>query len=249
MDNKKIAEINYPLKLDVAGQNWLRTKPYGSYNAKESVSAFQDFSTILFLINKYCPKAKMIMELGCGPGWLSIMLSKMGYDVRGYDISEKMIEVAMSRAAKEDADAKFEVSDMDSDLIDGQVGMNDVIIIYDALHHCPSDYPVLEKAYNYLKKGGILIVAEPNIVHSTDADALGAVKDYGVTERGISHKSLLKTLKQIGFSTGRRYHASGQNFNPRNETLKETLKMLLFPALTRFYYGRRRTRVWVLAVK
>lgn len=249
MMSRKTAEIEYPSKLDQAGKEWLGSKPYGSYNKRESINAFRDFSTILYLIDKHNPGAQKVLELGCGPGWLSIMLCKMGYECHGYDISDQMIKVANSRAANEQASAQFAVSDVESELIEPEVGRNDVVIIYDALHHCSSDEAVLQKAYKYLSKGGILIIAEPNIVHSQDADAREAVKMYGVTERGISARSLSKVMRRIGFNPVRRYHASGQNFTPRNETLRDTLKMLTFPLLTRFYYGNKRTRVWMVGLK
>lgn len=249
MVDTKIHEINYPKKLDDKGRKWLNTKPFGVYNRDESRRIFQDFATVLFLINKYDLHAKRILELGCGPGWLSIFLGKMGYEISGYDISPDMIEVARRRAKEESIEAKFEVADIEDERIAGEVNKNDVAIIYDSLHHCQSDEKVVEKCFNYLKKGGILIIAEPNVVHGKNPCARRAVDQYEVTERGVSHKSLIRICRKLGFKWIKRYHASGQSFAPRNESAKDTVKMLLYPFLARFYYGNRQTRVWLVAQK
>lgn len=244
----KQAEIDYPAKLDAVEQVWLTTKPFGNYNRDESRRTFQDFSTILNLIQRHHPTAKRILELGCGPGWLGVFLGQMGYEVAGYDISPAMIEVAKGRAQNMKA-VQFEVADIESTLIESERGRNDIVIIYDALHHCQSDKQVLEKIFQYLKPGGILILAEPNRVHAHDHDAHEAVERFGVTERGLNAGQLQRLCRKLGFERTWRYHASGQSFEPRSEGLVETLKMLIYPLLVRVYFGRNRTRIWLVAQK
>ena len=183
----KQAEIDYPDKLNEAEQQWLQTKPFGDFNRDESRRTFQDFSTILYLVEKYRSKATSILELGCGPGWLSVFLGQMGFKAAGYDISPAMIKVGKGRAVALNLQhVRFAVSDMESETLDQEIEQHDVVIIYDALHHCQSDLPVLTNAFKYLKPGGILILAEPNQVHAHDEDSHEAVERFGVTERGLS---------------------------------------------------------------
>jgi 2-polyprenyl-3-methyl-5-hydroxy-6-metoxy-1,4-benzoquinol methylase len=40
-----------------------------------------------------------VLDVGCGPGWLSEYLARCGYWVTGVDISEDMVEIARERAA------------------------------------------------------------------------------------------------------------------------------------------------------
>jgi SAM-dependent methyltransferase len=49
------------------------------------------------LTQKYAPNAETILELGCGTGKHAELLSKMGYDVLGIDMSRKMLEAAKRR--------------------------------------------------------------------------------------------------------------------------------------------------------
>lgn len=49
------------------------------------------------LIRKHAPKAKYILELGCGTGAHAEHFARMGYTVEGVDISESMLSCAKNR--------------------------------------------------------------------------------------------------------------------------------------------------------
>lgn len=51
------------------------------------------------LIQKYCPGAKTVLNLGCGTGNHDFELAKLGYEVTGVDMSEEMLAAADSRRA------------------------------------------------------------------------------------------------------------------------------------------------------
>jgi ubiquinone/menaquinone biosynthesis C-methylase UbiE len=53
----------------------------------------------------------MILDVGCGTGELSLVLAEMGYNVRGIDLSEKMVEKSRSKAKKMNLNAKFSQGD------------------------------------------------------------------------------------------------------------------------------------------
>mgnify|MGYP001603833963 CR=1 FL=1 len=140
----KQAEIDYPDKLTVAERRWLITKPFGSFDRDESRRTFQDFSTLLKLIDRHRPTTISILELGCGPGWLSIFLAQMGFRVAGYDISPAMITVAKHRSTTLKLErVRFGVADMEKTHIEAEAGRHDVVIMYDALHHCLDEAAVL----------------------------------------------------------------------------------------------------------
>ncbi len=51
------------------------------------------------LLRKYAPKARTILELGCGTGSVLKHLSR-NYDVAGVDLSEAMLKVARRKLPK-----------------------------------------------------------------------------------------------------------------------------------------------------
>ena len=70
------------------------------------------------LVKRHAPAARHILELGCGTGAHAEYLARMGYHVRGIDMSEGMIERAQRRLAKLPGDIaqrlSFSVSDIRS---------------------------------------------------------------------------------------------------------------------------------------
>lgn len=52
-----------------------------------------------------------VLDPGCGAGEHTILLAKLGYDVRGVDFSAPAIEKARANAADQRVDARFEVAD------------------------------------------------------------------------------------------------------------------------------------------
>jgi len=59
-------------------------------------------------------KGKDILEVGCGGGQNSIVLSKWGANVAGLDISERQIEYAKKLARKEHAKVRFYLGNMEN---------------------------------------------------------------------------------------------------------------------------------------
>ena len=45
-------------------------------------------------INKFSHPGASVLEIGCGPGYVSLETARAGYHVTGIDISQKAIEVA-----------------------------------------------------------------------------------------------------------------------------------------------------------
>ena len=65
------------------------------------------------VFSKYCQKKpRSILDVGCGTGSHSIILSKRGYDVTGIDLSRVMIEKAREKAEKEKIRVEYYVQDM-----------------------------------------------------------------------------------------------------------------------------------------
>ena len=52
------------------------------------------------LIKKYHNNPKSIFNMGCGTGKHDFLLLKMGYEIIGFDISDKMIEEAQLKKSK-----------------------------------------------------------------------------------------------------------------------------------------------------
>ncbi|WP_180361719.1 class I SAM-dependent methyltransferase [Paenibacillus sp. BGI2013] len=97
-----------------------------------------------------CGKA---LELGCGPGRNALYLTRQGYQVDAYDLSETAIAWAKERAAEEQLDVHFECRSV-FELSPEQ----EYDLVYDSgcLHHLlpHQRIPYIEMIHNALRPGG-----------------------------------------------------------------------------------------------
>ena len=114
------------------------------------------------LIKRYAPDAKHILELGCGTGAHAEYLARMGYHVRGIDMSEGMIERAQRRLAKLPGDIAKRLSFSVSDIRNARLEKTYDITI--ALFHVMSYQntnrdlmKVLQTAYDHLEINGFFL--------------------------------------------------------------------------------------------
>jgi len=101
-------------------------------------------------------KVKTVLDLACGTGSQVFWLSKNGYDVVGYDINEKMLEIAKTKAKKESLDIRFLKGDMRST----NAGKFDAVItIFNAIGHLTKEdfEQAIKNIHANLKDGGLYI--------------------------------------------------------------------------------------------
>ena len=114
------------------------------------------------LIKRYAPAAKHILELGCGTGAHAAYLARMGYHVRGIDISESMIERAQQRLSKLPDNIAQRLSFSVRDIC--SVRLEETYDIVIALFHVMSyqntnsDFlKALNTAYDHLENDGLFL--------------------------------------------------------------------------------------------
>jgi len=98
-------------------------------------------------------KGKNVLDFGCGNGWLSVVLAKMGANVSGFDISKEAVRVATSMAEYNGVGDRtnFKVgSGYDS----GFPSQSFELIIGQAILHHLGDKESLAKELNRLLKPG-----------------------------------------------------------------------------------------------
>ena len=105
------------------------------------------------LLRSYAPKAKTLLELGCGSGSMLKILTRK-YKARGIDLSAKMIELAKKKAPK----AKVSVGDITNFSFDERYDA--IICPFDTINHVTS-FPawkrVFANAHKHLNPGGVFI--------------------------------------------------------------------------------------------
>ena len=93
-----------------------------------------------------------ILEVGCGPGYMSLELARQGYNVTGIDISDKCIEVALDTARKYSPhilknNLSYKHSSLSNFVPENNLKF-DVVYFLGSLHHFIDQ----SKVHNYINK-------------------------------------------------------------------------------------------------
>ncbi len=210
----KQAEREFARKAD---QAFLFRKPYNDPRT------LREYAVALEILLARVPAGSRILDLGCGPGWTSLLLARAGYNVVGVDISERMIEIAQERAVREAVEAEFFVGDMEELALDER--SFDAVFLFDCLHHCPGYQHVLDRACQHLRPGGLLLLFETTLLHRFSRHARETTRVYGVTELGFSRRQLRRGLRQAGFQALRQFHDPGTCFRGLTGFLTANLRL------------------------
>lgn len=100
----------------------------------------------------------LVLELGCGTGNMTRLLSDKGYDMIGVDNSVDMLEIAMEKKDEEGQDILYLLQDMREFELYGTVRA--IVSVCDSMNYITEEEDLLEVfqlVNNYLDPGGIFI--------------------------------------------------------------------------------------------
>jgi 2-polyprenyl-3-methyl-5-hydroxy-6-metoxy-1,4-benzoquinol methylase len=236
VDERKQAEVDYPERVGEAGREWLRTKPFAN-EPRETARHLIDAGYVIELLD--LRPGMRFVELGCGSGWMTRFIARHGLDAHGYDISPQMIEIAREQAQQEGSDAHFDTADFEHLDLDHAF---DAALTYDALHHSARPDLVIATAHRALKRGGLLLISEPN--WKQRYQGRDATEEYGTTELGYSPRRLKRLLKDQGFEDVRRFHNNRKRLfgNRPGDVLAHLAEPLTYRILAPFW-----TQIWLRA--
>ena len=110
------------------------------------------------LLREYNIEDGLVLELGCGTGNATRILSSAGYDMIAVDNSPDMLEIAMEKKAEDDQDILYLLQDMRDFELYGTVRA--VVSICDSMNYITEKEDLLEVfrlVNNYLDPGGIFL--------------------------------------------------------------------------------------------
>ena len=110
------------------------------------------------LLTEYGVKDGLVLDLGCGTGSMTELLSAAGYDMIGVDNSEEMLELACEKREKSGRDILYLCQDMREFELYGTVAA--VVSICDCMNYIldlEDLVMVFRLVNNYLDPGGIFI--------------------------------------------------------------------------------------------
>lgn len=143
-------------------------------------------------------KEGLLVDIGCGRGLQTILVSRKYGKSIGIDIDPQEIDIAQTRLRRQE---NRRVCFRHSDLFGMKLGSDcvDLIVSFSVLEHIPNWRQVLVEAFRILKSGGRLLFS---------ADCLGSINDAGLMRKHkrdykvvqyFSVEQLGEALKDAGF--------------------------------------------------
>jgi 2-polyprenyl-3-methyl-5-hydroxy-6-metoxy-1,4-benzoquinol methylase/glycosyltransferase involved in cell wall biosynthesis len=213
----KRAAVEYPDRLDAERNHYLRTKPFYNLANKpdkhqgdgmdaETHRHFCDFANIAVTLG--LPAGSRILDVGCGSGWMSEYFARLGYQVKGIDISPALIEMSRDRLARVpyDVDHKttlrcsFAVHDIEAAPLPETF---DAVLCYDSLHHFEDEQAVMRHLAAMLPVGGVLFILEgerPPAGSATEDELFDVMSEYGTLESPFDYGHLRQILDEHGLA-------------------------------------------------
>ena len=156
------------------------------------------------------PPGARILDVGCGPGWTSHFLGKMGYTVLGFDLSAEMLELARARAAaepfpphpKRQLDVRFVDHDIEVAPLGSKAdGQYDLALVDSVLHHFQNPVAALRHVGESLRPGAVLAIIEEFRPEGAPPDPhnLVIMQRYHTIERPYTRSQLSEILRLSGF--------------------------------------------------
>ncbi|MGH9967891.1 MAG: methyltransferase domain-containing protein [Pyrinomonadaceae bacterium] len=213
----KRAAIEYLGKLSEERRHHLRTKPF--YNLAHKPAKYKGEGMEEDMHRHFCDFANMAMELalppgsrildvGCGSGWLSEYFARLGYYVKGIDISPDLIEMSRERVARVPYGVDhvtqlvcvFEVHDIEAAPLREKF---DAVLCYDSLHHFEDERAVMRHLAAMLPIGGQLFVLEgerPSAGSLSEGELHAVMREFKTLESPFESQYLRRLLDEHGFA-------------------------------------------------
>ncbi len=168
------------------------------------VSYLSNFTNSVKLLS--LPRGARILDVGCGGGWVSHWLGRIGYNAHGIDISEEFIELAKRRVARDpdmsrDAGAvSFSVLDIEeTSLPSSYESYFDAVIIESCLHHFVNPIAAMRNVVKSLKEDGVVLIIEgENRTGPIHASYMDVMLETQTLERPYYRQHLIEILNRVG---------------------------------------------------
>jgi SAM-dependent methyltransferase len=200
------AHREYVSLLGPEGEGWLRLKPFYAPPSYELARCLHTFSHIVERLQ--LPPRAQVLDVGCGPGWMSEYLARCGYWVTGVDISPDMVRIARERVVAiqgeigSGLEAQAEFHAMHVRELPWR-GRFDAAILYDTMHHFDDEHETLRIIRSTLVPGGLLYIhegARPEPGSEGEKTLIEEMKTYGTLESPFDPDYLASVVEGAGFT-------------------------------------------------
>lgn len=230
----------------LGSDNFKVSLPNDLRDLKNELIQFHGYDSMNNLFFKEYIKGKNLAELGCGHGFMTLLLAEFAKEVQAFDVDQKAIEFA--NRLKE----KFNLNNIRFDHFRGNnfpvpEEQFDVVISADVIEHVRDPLSYLKEAYRVLKKDGLLLLTTPNgLIARKNKCIIQSHSKFHITEYYPSELSELlvrSNFDLIESFSSKNISGSGYQINGvRKFAIKLLCKIRLYSIISKvkntFFAGR-----------
>jgi 2-polyprenyl-3-methyl-5-hydroxy-6-metoxy-1,4-benzoquinol methylase len=139
------------------------------------------------------------LDVGCGTGFLSLLLAKLGHRVTGIDVAGAMLAMARSKAAAQGLTVNFRYSDAEAPEL--PAGSFDLIIERHVLWTLPHPASALDSWRHLLRRGGRLVLIEGQWQGMEPRDEYTEIYSQLPLFGGRPDQEIVELIRSRGFNT------------------------------------------------
>ncbi|XRG80572.1 class I SAM-dependent methyltransferase [Rossellomorea sp. GAMAL-10_SWC] len=172
-------------RVDVMMKNMRKKKDVGIYgytakwydknSRKSRMTQMQEYATE---IQSLVQEGAKILEVAPGPGYLSIELAKIGFDVTGVELSPDFVNIEKNNAKEANVLVNFKEGNASNLPCDDNTF--DFIVCSAAFKNFMDPVKALKEMYRVLKPGGTSLIIDMNF-NATAQDIEGEIRKTGMT--------------------------------------------------------------------
>lgn len=182
---------------------------FNAHAAEDSYNVFCESANEL-LISRFVeltglPKGAKVLDLGCGSGIFTHLLSGQGFKAEGLDISPKLLELARRNyPAVPFIEGDVEALPYEDESVDG-------LLLSGLVHHLPDPQRCASEAFRVLRKGGRFMAFDPNranpFMYLYRDRSSPLYSPLGVTpnERPVLAQEMVAVFAAAGFTASAEY--------------------------------------------
>jgi SAM-dependent methyltransferase len=201
-------------------------------------SFYDDMYAFVTMVEKLnLPPGASILDVGCGGGWVSHYLAKLGYRVTGVDICDELLAIAKERIESDPyppyVDKPFETEFVELDIEAEPMPEGDpfdCVLFLSSLHHFYNPIQAIRHSITRLKSDGCLAIMEasaPEPGSEYDETNRELMEKYGTLERPLSRSHLIAVLDLCGFVHRHFYQPVNGLFLPNQASLEKVRSDIL----------------------
>jgi ubiquinone/menaquinone biosynthesis C-methylase UbiE len=139
-----------------------------------------------------------VLDLGCGTGFLSLLLAELGHQVTGVDIAPEMLERARHKAEAAGSSATFHLGDVEQIEVDDE--SFDLIVERHLIWTLPHPAEALNAWHRLLVPGGRLALIEGHWENMSIQEEYATIYQRLPYFGGLPSEQLSSALRTAGFA-------------------------------------------------